>query len=120
MGKPLLFAILLFSLILTLGCTSRNLKTAVCYAQIQPSENKCLEKLAIDTKDTTPCDKITDKFEKNGSILFPNKVSCYAEVAYRKGEIGICNQLKADDSKQECIHRFDLYIDSEKYRNVAK
>jgi hypothetical protein len=117
MRKSAIFLLLLFPFMLLAGCSAkREVKTAVCYAKMQPGENKCLEKLAIDTKDTLPCDKIKLLKTLNGSISFPNKVSCYAEVAFRTGEIGICNGLGLDSEKTECKYRFELYLETDQVR----
>ncbi|MEK6954095.1 MAG: hypothetical protein AABX01_03750 [Candidatus Micrarchaeota archaeon] len=111
----LLFAFAVPLLLLS-GCAAkRDLKTVACIAKKQPGENKCLEKLAIDTKDPRPCDKIRPFEEKNGTLSFPTKTSCYAQVAYWKGEQSVCNALPDIDESSECRHRFDLYIETARF-----
>jgi hypothetical protein len=111
-----LTAILIVDLLLLQGCAAkRDLKVAVCIVKTQPGENKCLEKLAIDTKDTTPCDHIRPYKFQNGTIASPTRSSCYAQVAYWRGEPGVCDALPDLDEKYECRHRFELYIETARF-----
>ncbi|MEK6843226.1 MAG: hypothetical protein AABY04_01955 [Candidatus Micrarchaeota archaeon] len=119
MGKLLLIiaAIAMASLVLS-GCTSkRELKTAICFAKTQPSENKCLQQLAIDYKDAEPCKKIKTYYSLNKTISPPTKITCYSEVAYWKGEENICNQLSIETDKDECKYRYNLYMDAARVEN---
>ena len=113
MNKFALLLLLIVPFLFLFGCNAkRELKTAVCFAKSQPSEDACLEKLAIDTKDTVPCDRIKSLHLSNGTIILPTKVTCYAEVAFWKGEENICNQLPLESDKTECKARYELYLDT--------
>ncbi|MFH1751217.1 MAG: hypothetical protein ABH863_06055 [Candidatus Micrarchaeota archaeon] len=113
MDRRILISIVIFTTLALSGCSAkRDLKAVTCLAKKQPSENKCLEQLAIDTKDAAPCDRIRPIFDSNGTLVFPTKVSCYAEVAYWRGERSACDSLLDSDESFECKYRFDLYMDA--------
>jgi len=103
----------IFLVLLLSGCAARrDLKVAACIIKKQPDENKCLEKLAIDTKDASPCDRLREFKTPNGTISFPTRASCYAQVAFWRGEQAVCDGLHDEDEKYECRHRFDLYLET--------
>lgn len=115
MQKLLLFAIFAIPILLLSGCMmTRDVKTAVCIIETQPSENKCLEKLAIDTKDASPCDKMKILKAENGTILYPTRISCYSQVAFRKADSAVCQGLEKENDQFECKHRYELYVDAAK------
>jgi hypothetical protein len=111
----LLIILLVLPMILLAGCNSkRELKTVVCISKKQPEENKCLEKQAIDTKDTAPCDKITPLRLTNSTYVYPTKNSCYAQVAFWKADPAVCYGLPTEMEKSECKDRYELYMETAK------
>ncbi len=113
MRTPHLFLMLLLPGLLLAGCSAkRELSTAICFSKSQPEENKCLNKLAIELKDTVPCKKIINIAEANGTLIPPTQVSCFAEVAYWTGEIAPCDLLPSEAERSECKYRFELYIEA--------
>ncbi|MBI5225381.1 hypothetical protein HY989_05935 [Candidatus Micrarchaeota archaeon] len=119
MGKfILIIAVIAMASLVLSGCTAkREVKTAICYAKSQPSENVCLQQLAIDYKDLTPCNRITPYFSANKTVIPPTKVTCYSEVAFWRGEENICNQLSIEADRDECKYRYNLYMDAARVEN---
>ncbi|MFH0971367.1 MAG: hypothetical protein V1835_02260 [Candidatus Micrarchaeota archaeon] len=117
MKLPALLVVLLPLALLLLGCTAtRDVKTAVCLVKKQPGENQCLEKLAIDSKDVSPCHRIKLLSNANGTILLPTKNTCYAQVAFWKADPAVCDGLNTETEKSECRHRYDLYVETAKVK----
>ncbi len=117
--KLYIIPLLILCMFIISGCTAkREVKTAACIVKTQPSENKCLEKLAIDSKDPAPCDRIKLLTLANKTAVFPTKISCYAQVAFWSGEEGVCNQLPTEENKHECKYRYQLYLETAQEREV--